>query len=153
MNNKIIISYIYDLSVYFPKMLKRDNIEFGDIKLPEYAKEIKSYNEYFVKYDFRYYKKKTKLKSYKLIENEIGTIDGAITLLQKIDTLRINDKRMNLISEIVGDNYNRDYVMNKVLEKFGEDYLETADIFVKGSEILDYIERKYVKKEYRSGMY
>lgn len=118
MNNKIIVSYIYDLSVYFPKMLKRDNIELEDIKLPEYAKEIKSYNEYFVKYDFRYYKKKTKLKSYRFIENEIGTIDGAITLLQKIDTLRINDKRMYQISKLVNENYNRDFVMNKVLEKF-----------------------------------
>lgn len=42
MNNKIIVSYIYDLSVYFSKILKRDNIEFEDIKLPEYAKEIKT---------------------------------------------------------------------------------------------------------------
>lgn len=148
MNNKI-VSYIYDLALYFPKMLKRDNIKLEDIKLPEYAKEIKSYNEYFVKYDFRYYKKKTKIKSYKFIENEIGTIDGAITLLQKIDTLRINAKRMYQISKLVNENYDREFVMNKVLETFGDEYLETADIFIKEYEILKFIEDKYILSKFK----
>lgn len=145
-NKKEIVSYIYDLSVYFSKMLKRDNIKLEEIKLPEYAREIKSYNEYFIKYDFRYYKKKTKLKSYRFINEEIDNIDGAIRLLQKIDVLRINDKRMNAISKLIGNNYNQKYVLDKVLKKYGDEYLESEEIFVKGIEILNYIERKYVKK-------